>query len=546
MKSANCIGNYLINELYRLNVRHIFGLPGDYILGFYDLLARSKIKIVNTCDEQGAGFAADAYARIRGIGAVCVTYCVGGLKVLNSTAEAYAEKSPVIIISGSPGISERKKSALLHHKIRDYSTQFDLFSQVTVAATVIDDDQNAAIEINRVLSAAINHKQPVYIELPRDMIYKPITNHDSAKATSIDSNKYAIKEAAQEALYLLNSASKPVLVAGVEVQRFGLQEFVLEFLEKTSIPVVSTPLSKSVLNEDHPSYLGVYEGAMGYTEVRKYVESSDCIILLGAFMTDIDFGNSPTPIDQGRIINSTSQRLVIRYHVYENISTRDFIIALNKKLSNLKKFSKVRFHRKTFTRFQTVENQKITVNRMFQRLNAFISSKNVVIADTGDALFGGLDLIIHKGTEFLSPAYYLSMGFAIPGSIGAQLAEPDIRPIVIVGDGAFQMTGVELTTAAKLNLNPIIILMNNDGFRTERTILDGVFNDIQQWNYGKITELLGHGKSYIVKTEGQFDTALKEAEKNSRDFALIEVILDRFDSSEALNRLTKALSARVK
>lgn len=545
MKPKHNIGNYLINELYSLNVRHIFGLPGDYILGFYDLLTRSNIAIINTCDEQGAGFAADAYARMRGIGAVCVTYCVGGLKVLNSTAEAYAEKSPVIIISGSPGITERKKSALLHHKIRDYSTQFDLFSQVTIAATVIDDDQNAASEINRVLSAALRHKMPVYIEIPRDMIYKPIRDHGFTRSESIESNINAIKEAAQEALTLLNSSSKPILVAGVEVQRFGLEGFVLEFLEKTNIPVVSTPLSKSVLNEDHPSYLGVYEGAIGHTDVRKYVESSDCIILLGTFITDIDFGNSPTPIDQGRTINSTSQRLVIKHHVYENISTREFINALNES-NQLKKFSKVKFARKTFTRFQTIENQKITVNRMFQRLNAFISSKNVVIADIGDALFGGLDLLIHKGTEFLSPAYYLSMGFAIPGSIGAQLADPDIRPVVIVGDGAFQMTGVELSTVAKLNLNPIIILMNNDGFRTERTILDGVFNDIPQWNYGKITELIGRGKSYIVKTEGQFELALNEVEKNSKEFALIEVILDRFDSSEALNRLTKTLSANVK
>ena len=467
MKPKHNIGDYLINELYRLNVRHIFGLPGDYILGFYDLLTRSNIAIINTCDEQGAGFAADAYARMRGIGAVCVTYCVGGLKVLNSTAEAYAEKSPVIIISGSPGITERKKSALLHHKIRDYSTQFDLFSQVTIAATIIDDDQNAASEINRVLSAALRHKMPVYIEIPRDMIYKPVRDHDFTRSESIESNINAIKEAAQEALTLLNSSSKPILVAGVEVQRFGLEGFVLEFLEKTNIPVVSTPLSKSVLNEDHPSYLGVYEGAIGHTDVRKYVESSDCIILLGTFITDIDFGNSPTSIDQGRTINSTSQRLVIKHHVYENISTREFINALNES-NQLKKFSKVKFARKTFIRFQTVENQKITVNRMFQRLNAFISSKNVVIADIGDALFGGLDLLIHKGTEFLSPAYYLSMGFAIPGSIGAQLADPDIRPVVIVGDGAFQMTGVELSTVAKLKLNPIIILMNNDGFRTER------------------------------------------------------------------------------
>src|ERR1041384_4905999 len=228
MKLSPSIGEYLIRQLSAHGVRHVFGIPGDYVLGFYDQLAKSKLRLINTCDEQGAGFAADAYARVRGIGAVCITYCVGGLKVLNTTAEAYAEKSPVIVISGAPGISERKKSPLLHHKVRDYSTQLDLFNHVTVATTVLDDETTASSEIERVLSAALRYKMPVYIEVPRDMIYKTLASKSVRQFSTTDSDLSAKKEAVQEASIMINSSKKPVVVAGVEIQRFGLQNLLLE------------------------------------------------------------------------------------------------------------------------------------------------------------------------------------------------------------------------------------------------------------------------------------------------------------------------------
>src|SRR5271154_2091137 len=157
MKKPMTIGEYLIQRLYAHGVRHVFGIPGDYVLGFYDQLSRSRLKIINTCDEQGAGFAADAYARVRGLGVVCVTYCVGGLKVANTTAPAYAEKSPVVIISGAPGMREREKNPLLHHKVRDFNTQKCVSAQLTCASTVLDDPQTALQEIARVLHAALRY-----------------------------------------------------------------------------------------------------------------------------------------------------------------------------------------------------------------------------------------------------------------------------------------------------------------------------------------------------------------------------------------------------
>ncbi|MGE5634266.1 MAG: alpha-keto acid decarboxylase family protein [Deltaproteobacteria bacterium] len=541
------VGEYLINQLYSLNVKHIFGIPGDYVLGFYDQLSNSKIKTITTCDEQGAGFAADAYARINGIGAVCVTYCVGGLKLLNTTAEAYAEKSAVVIISGSPGISERKKLSLLHHKIRDYDTQYNIFKNVTVASTVLDDINTIPIEIERVLSSAIQQKLPVYIEIPRDMVYKIVRGPQKCNIPDFIINPKAMKEVLDETANMINNSNNPVVVAGVEIQRFELQNYLLEFLNKTSIPVVSTPLSKSVLSENHPMYLGVYEGAIGHQNVRQYVEQSDCVLILGSIITDFDFGNSPTPVDQEKTINAMSSKIYIKYHNFDNIPLKEYLKNLCK--INIKKFpinNKIIKGQKTEILRNKTSNEKITVNGLFTILNSFITAENMVIADVGDSLFGGLDLFIHKGTEFLSPAFYLSMGFAIPASLGAQLSNPNIRPIVLVGDGAFQMTGMELSTIAKENLNPIIVLLNNDGYRTERNILDGPFNDLYCWNYSKITEIIGKGISYIVETENQLETALSNANKNLKEFSLIEVRLDRWDSSNALTRLTNTLRKKLK
>jgi indolepyruvate decarboxylase len=541
------VGEYLINQLYSLNVKHIFGIPGDYVLGFYDQLSNSKIKTITTCDEQGAGFAADAYARINGIGAVCVTYCVGGLKLLNTTAEAYAEKSAVVIISGSPGISERKNLSLLHHKVKDYDTQYNIFKNVTAASTVLDDINTIPIEIERVLSSAIQQKLPVYIEIPRDMVYKIVKGPQKCNVPDFIINPNAMKEVLDETANIINNAKNPVVVAGVEIQRFGLQNYLLEFLNKTSIPVVSTPLSKSVLSENHPLYLGVYEGAVGYQNIRQYVEHSDCILILGSFITDLDFGNSPTPVDQEKTINAMSSKIYIKYHNFDNIPLREYLKNLCK--INIKKFP---INNKIVKRYKSeilgnkISNEKITVNGLFTILNRFITAENMVIADVGDSLFGSLDLFIHKGTEFISPAFYLSMGFAIPASLGAQLSNPNIRPIVLVGDGAFQMTGMELSTIAKENLNPIIVLLNNDGYRTERNLLDGPFNNLHCWNYSKITEIIGKGNSYIVETEKQLETAMSNANKNLKEFSLIEVRLDRWDSSNALTRLTNTFGKKVK
>ena len=458
------IGQYLIDRLRSHGVRHVFGVPGDYVLGFYELLDHSDLKIINTCDEQGAGFAADAYARINGLGAVCVTYCVGGLKLANTTAEAFAEKSPVVVISGAPGINERAKNPLLHHKVRDFDTQFKVFEHLTVASTVLKDRETAFQEIDRVLHAALRYKRPVYIELPRDMVHENGRADYNPVEIQEASDLQALREALQEAVTMMNQARRPVLIAGIELHRFNLQKELMELIEKTNIPVAATLLSKSVISELHPNYMGIYEGAMCREEVRQYVESSDCLILLGAFMSDVDLGIFTARIDPQRSIAVTSEKTSIRFHNYEEIYLKDFIRGLIQSGIHRREWAAIPHPEPPGPDFIPKPAEKITIRRLFERLNAFLDDHDVVIADPGDAMFAGADLVIHRHTEFLAPAYYTSMGFAVPASLGVQLANSKLRPLVLVGDGAFQMTGMELATVARFNGNPIVIILNNRGY----------------------------------------------------------------------------------
>src|SRR6188472_1766645 len=326
------VGCYLIQRLYDYGARHVFGVPGDFVLGFYqELIQSNKLKVINTCDEQGAAFAADAYARVNGLGIVCVTYCVGGLKVVNAAAQAFAERSPLVVISGAPGINERIKNPLLHHKVRDFDTQQKIFEHITIDSVLVNNPRTAAKDIDRVLSSASRYKRPVYIELPRDKISIPIYQEYSktAKVEEVyETDIGSMQEALAETTTMINSSKQPVIVAGIEIHRFGLQDKLLQLTDKTNIPVASTILSKSVISEDYPIYIGVYEGAMGHQSVREYVESSDCLILLGALMTDINFGISPTPIAQSKSIYVTSEKLSIKHHNFENALLQDFLTSL--------------------------------------------------------------------------------------------------------------------------------------------------------------------------------------------------------------------------
>ncbi len=542
------IGQYLIRRLRDYGVRDVFGIPGDYVLGFYDLMEKSPLRIIGCTREDCAGFAADAYARVNGIGAVCVTYCVGGLSLCNSIAGAYAEKSPVVVISGSPGLGERTHDPLLHHKVKNFDTQAEVFHRLCGADATLDEPNAAFHRIDRVLEHVWRYKRPGYIELPRDLVNAvPDAPHATSTHPHV-SDPAALAEAVAEARERIAAAKSPVIIADVEIHRFGLQEKLLAFAEGAGIPIVSTILGKSVVSERHPLFAGLYEGAMGREEVTQFVESSDCVILLGAFMTDINLGIYTANLDPARCIDATSEKLRISRHHYDGVLLPDFLDGLiaaglkapPRPLPPQPGTCDEDFH----IRAEAV----LTIRRVIARLNQSMDASIVVVADIGDALFASSDLVIQQQTEFLSPAYYCSMGFAVPAALGVMVARPDSaadraggrRRVPDDRHGAFH-------DRPATGFQPIVIVLDNGGYGTERWLHHGehAFNDILAWRYPRLPDLLGGGKGYEAHTEGQFDAAMRQSLADRSGFSLIHAHLAPRDASFALERLANKLSRKV-
>jgi indolepyruvate decarboxylase len=533
------LGQFLFEYLYRRGVRHSFGVPGDFALPTFAWLEKSKIHSITMTHEPAAGFAADAYSRINGIGLVCVTYCVGGLNVLNAIAGAYAEKSPVVVVSGAPGRKDREKDPLLHHKVKTFETQRRVYDEVTVASTVLLDEERAASEIVRCVEACLRYKRPVYIEMPHDMVDReiPVTNISSRVPERSDPQTLAA--ALEETLSLIRASKKPVILAGVELARYRTAGLVLRMAERMNIPIAADLLSKSAIPENHRLYIGVYGGAMSSDEhVRKYVESADLVLMLGTFITDMSMGFYTAKLDRHRTVLATTERVNVQYHRYESIQFRDFLESLTKAAVKPKRFQHPNPHGLPLPLKKSERSELLTMADVFRILSLHLDERCCVVADIGDAIFGAVGIRSAKQAQFIAPAYYMSMGFAVPASIGVSLAAKKLRPYVLVGDGAFQMTGVEISTAVRLGLNPIIIVLNNDGYGTMRQIREGCFNTITQWNYAKICELVQGGRSFVASTKGEFDRALSAAQKSDK-VCVIELRIPRNEVSNQLAQIAR-------
>lgn len=543
--SRPSIGDYLIRRIRETGCRHVFGVPGDYVLNFYAMLDRSPLRVINTCDEQGAGFAADAYARMQGFGVVCATYMIGGLKLLNTTAQAYAERSPVLVIAGAPGYRERERHPLLHHRAKEYDDQFRMLERVTVASADLRDPATAFREIDRVIAEIVRTKRPGCIELPRDMVdMVPVGDLPSPVPVAAARDGRPADEVVERVAAVLDGAERPVIVAGVEVARFGLEPAVRELAARTGIPIVATFLGKSAVDETDPRYLGVYSGAVGDEAVREYVESSDCLLLLGVLLTDVNLGGNTAVLDPERMISLSAGGCSIGREACP-VPGLELLPALARRSLRVHDRSTAPTPVRERTPAFAPTPARLTTERLVLALNAFVDETTVLIADVGDAVMMSMDVTTRAPGRFLCPVYYSSLGFAVPAAVGVQAARPDLRPLVLVGDGAFQMTGMEVSIAARYGMNPIVFVLNNAGFGTERPMIDGSFNDVAQWRYHLVPTLLGSGKGYLVTTEDELAAALAEARK-SKELSVLEVVLAPDDISPQLRRLCRRLAEGVK
>jgi indolepyruvate decarboxylase len=534
------VGSFLFDYLHGKGVHHAFDIPGDFALPTFRWLQNSPIKLLTMTHEPSVGFAADGYARIRGLGLACVTYCVGGLNMVNPIACAYAEKSPVIVVSGAPSPGDRKHDPLLHHKVRTFDTQKRIYDEVTCASAVLVDPQTAADEIIRVVSAVQSQCRPGYIEVPYDVVDMPIHPPATQAAAPAESDEENLQAAVAEAAERISQATQPVIIADIELHRHGLTDLVQAIAKAFNIPIAATLLSKSIINETNPLYIGVYSGGLSEPQCQQYVESSDCVILLGAFLSDVFMGMKTARLERRKTILANTEKLHIGLHTYENVLLKDFLTGLRQQKIPPKAF-KNPYQRTQLVPLDDPERaQPLDAESFFRILGLTMADAATVVCDVGDAMLGAIGLRTTHRNDFLADAYYLSMGFAIPASIGAMAAKPASRVYSLVGDGAFQMTGMELSTCAKYGMHPIVCVLNNDGYGTQRHIIDGPFNDIHRWEYTKICDVLNYGRAVRVSTKGELERALLDAGAATEMF-IIEVMLPRDDCSRPLRRMATAL-----
>lgn len=538
------IGNYLLDCLYDLGVEHIFGIPGDYVLPFDKLIELHRIQFINTTRENTAGYMADAYARLKGLGALCMTYGVG-VNSTNAISQAFAESSPVVVISGSPGEIEFSHGQKLHHLLNKNSairqrdtTQLEIFKHITAAQVVLDDPSCAAQKIQQTLRIAIEQQKPVYIEIPRDTVLQPIASEALMPMPPCYIDDAALEELLEEVAHSLQQCQRPVIWAGHELLRYGLSDALCAVAEKYHIPIVSSLLGKTVISERHPLFMGLYQGGMSAPQVREFVENSDWLMQLGVVASDVETGIFTAKMDQPVRICANIEGISVNHHNYKDVGFVNFVQGLS--LITLKRRFDQPFPAKAqppATASIPKDHVKITSARIFEIMQAHLRSEHVIISDIGDCLFGCADLILEHNS-FLACPYFATLGFATPAAVAVQLACPQRRAIAVVGDGAFQMTCMELSTAVRYGLDPIIIVLNNHGYATERPLLEGSYNDIQEWDYAAIPQVLQGGIGLKATTEGEFQTALMQALKQRGQFYLIEVDLDKLDFSPALKRFT--------
>jgi indolepyruvate decarboxylase len=537
---------YLFGALWNVGVRHVFGIPGDYALNLYEALEDDgRFDLVRLSHEPAVGFAADGCARATsGLAVCCVTYGAGGLNMINPIACAYAEESPVLVISGGPGRLEKQAAIPVHHEVKSFESQLNVYAEVTEYSAILDDPQSAASHISRAIETALATKRPVYLEVPRDMVLAEIAVPVQAEAPRLKVDEGAVQEAAGEIIERLSAAAHPVLIVGVEVHRFQLRDQILRLAERLNIPVASSFLGRGVFPTRHPQFVGTYLGVASPQPIRDVVESSDCVLLVGELVSDTSLGVSAHRLNERNLLTAVARDVFVGHHRYEH-APLDRVVAqlLEGPLPPARPpFAAPATEPTSDDAGVQDAAGRITMHQVIHRLNAFFAKHPdlLLVADTGDSLFASVDI---QADECIAPAYYATMGFSVPAALGVQISSGR-RPLVLVGDGAFQMTGPEISHASRYGCNPIVVLLNNQGWEMLQVFFpDATYNSTVPWPFARLAELWG-GRGFHAGTAAELKAALDAAAFESR-FTLIEVALERGDISPILQRFVAAFKERV-
>ncbi|KAL8755415.1 MAG: hypothetical protein Q9199_003668 [Rusavskia elegans] len=559
LKEPVDVAEYLFRRLHEVGIRGVHGVPGDYNLVALDYIPRAGLNWVGNVNELNAGYAADGYARIKGISAVVTTFGVGELSLLNAIAGAYSEFVPIVHIVGTPSTLSQKDGMLLHHTLGNGN--FEVFSgmskNISCAMAILNDPHEAATLIDNAIRECWVQSRPVYITLPTDMVQKKVEGERLKKPIDLNHPpNQAEKEdyVVDVVLKYLHAAKNPIILVDACAQRHRVLEEVHELIEKSNLPTFVAPMGKGAVNETLPNYGGVYAGDGSNEGVRDRVESSDLILSIGAIKSDFNTAGFTYRISQLSTIDFHSDYVRVKYSEYPGVRMQGVLKKVVAKMGKLNIQPGPTASNKIAQEDKKMSNNEvISHDWLWPRVGQWLQHDDIVITETGTANFGIWETKFPKGVSALSQVLWGSIGYSVGACQGAALAAKEMgnrRTILFVGDGSFELTAQEVSTMIRQGLNPIIFLINNEGYTIERYIhgFEASYNDISQWKYTDLIPTFGgtpeNSKTYQVKTKQEAEDLFNDKEfAKAGKLQFVELFMPKEDAPKAL-KLTAEASAR--
>ncbi|XP_073284128.1 pyruvate decarboxylase 1-like [Primulina huaijiensis] len=543
------LGSHLARRLVEIGVEDVFSVPGDFNLTLLDhLIAEPGLTNVGCCNELNAGYAADGYARERGVGACVVTFTVGGLSVINAIAGAYSENLPVICIVGGPNTNDYGTNRILHHTIGlpDFSQELRCFQTVTCYQAVVNNLDDAHEQIDTAISTALKESKPVYISISCNL---PGISHPTFARDPIPfslsprlSNKRGLEAAVDAAAAFLNKAVKPVIIGGPKLRvAKACSEFV-ELVNACGYAMAVMPSAKGLVPEQHPHFIGTYWGAVGTAFCGEIVESADAYIFVGPIFNDYSSVGYSLLLKREKAIIVQPDRVIVAHGPsFGCVLMKDFLRELaNKIKKNTTAFENYkRIYVPDGLPIKNEPNGPLRVNVLFQHIQKMLSGETAVIAETGDSWFNCQKLKLPDGCGYEFQMQYGSIGWSVGATLGYAQSVPKKRVIACIGDGSFQVTAQDVSTMIRCGQKTIIFLINNGGYTIEVEIHDGPYNVIKNWNYTGLVDAIcnGDGQCWTTKVycEEELTEAIETATLEKKDcLCFIEVIVHKDDTSKEL------------
>lgn len=547
MQNPYTVADYLLDRLAGCGIGHLFGVPGDYNLQFLDhVIDHPTLRWVGCANELNAAYAADGYARMSGAGALLTTFGVGELSAINGIAGSYAEYVPVLHIVGAPCSAAQQRGELMHHTLGDGDFRhFYRMSQAISAASAILDEQNACFEIDRVLGEMLAARRPGYIMLPADVAKKTAIPPTQALTLPVHEAQSGVETAFRyhARQYLMNSR-RIALLADFLAGRFGLRPLLQRWMAETPIAHATLLMGKGLFDEQHPNFVGTYSAGASSKEVRQAIEDADRVICVGTRFVDT--------LTAGFTQQLPAERTLEIQPYASRIGETWFNLPMAQAVSTLRELCLECAFAPPPTRSAgqpvRIDKGELTQESFWQTLQQYLKPGDIVLVDQGTAAFGAAALSLPDGAEVVVQPLWGSIGYSLPAAFGAQTACPDRRVILIIGDGAAQLTIQEMGSMLRDGQAPVILLLNNDGYTVERAIHGAAqrYNDIASWNWTQIPPALNaaqQAECWRVAQAIQLAEVLERLARPQR-LSFIEVMLPKADLPELLRTVTRALEAR--